>query len=304
MSIHATAEPQSRTLTQVRRYPLTTYFVLTYAVAWSLWLPLVVLRERMPAALGFLLIMLGSWVPSTVGVLLVAVLQGKPGVRTLLGRLLRWRVGLRWYVAVLVLPLLVPLGLGVSILLGGATPAVDATIPGVLVLFAFSIFPGSALGEELGWRGLALPRLQADHSALSASLVVGALWGSWHLPLWLTGTESHPIGLYPAFVVTVIATSVIITWIYNGAEGSLLVVVLYHAAANLPLSLLITPLGAGMTQPFLSYAALVVVAAVAVVAVSGPEHLSRTHRRQGSPTTSGGHRVQTTAEQPARPADW
>jgi uncharacterized protein len=278
MSIHAVAEPRSRTLTLVYRHPLITFFAVTYAAAWSLWMPLVILRDRMPAAPGFLLTLLGSWVPSTVGVLIVAVLHGEQGVRTLLGRLLKGRVGLRWYLAVLVLPLLVPLGLGVSILLGGATPAVDATIVGVLVLFAFSIFPGSALGEELGWRGLALPRLQADHSALSASLVVGALWGSWHLPLWLTGTESHPISLYPAFVVTVIAASVIITWMYNSTGGSLLIVVLYHAAANLPLSLLITPLGAAMTQPFLIYAALIVAAAAAVVVATGPAHLSRSHR--------------------------
>ncbi len=278
MSIHAVAAPQSRTVTLVRGHPLITFFALTYVVAWSLWMPLVVFGDRLPGALGFVLVLLGSWAPSTAGVLVIAVLHGKQGVRTLLGRLLKGRVGLRWYLAVLVFPLLVPLGLGVSILLGGATPVVDATIVSVLVLFAFSIFPGSALGEELGWRGLALPRLQADHSALRASLVIGVLWGFWHLPLWLTG-ESYPISLYPAFVVTVIATSVIYTWMYNGTGGSLLIVVLYHAASNLPLSLLITPLGDAMTRPFLIYAALVVVAAVAVVVATGPEHLSRTHRR-------------------------
>ena len=101
------------------------------------------------------------------------------------------------------------------------------------------IFPGSALGEELGWRGFVLPRMQARHSALKASLLIGILWGPWHLPLWLTGTESHPISLYPAFVVAVIASSVFYTWLYNNTGGSLLIVVLYHAASNLPITVLI-----------------------------------------------------------------
>jgi hypothetical protein len=150
MSIHAVAAESSRTLTLVQRHPLITFFTVTYAAAWSLWMPLVVLGDRIPAALGFLLALLGSLVPSTVGVIVIGVLHGRPGVRTLLGRLVKGDIGLRWYLAVLILPLLVALGLGVSVLLGGAAPAVDATIVGVLAMFAFSIFPGSALGEELG----------------------------------------------------------------------------------------------------------------------------------------------------------
>jgi membrane protease YdiL (CAAX protease family) len=168
--------------------------------------------------------------------------------------------------------MLVPCALGLSVLLGGSTPTVDATIPIALVMFVFSIFPGSALGEELGWRGFALPHLQAGRSALRASIVLGALWGAWHLPLWLTGTDSHPLSLYPAFVLTVIASSVLYTWMYNSTGGSLLIIVLYHAASNLPLTLLIAPLGSRMTQPFLIY--------VAVVVATGAAHLSRTHQKQ------------------------
>jgi uncharacterized protein len=130
---------------------------------------------------------LGTNVPSVLGVVFVALLRGRSGVRTLLGRLLHARIGLRWYLAVLALTMLGPLALGVSVLFGGATAVVDNTILGVLFLFAFSIFPGSAVGEELGWRGFALPRMQVRNSALKASLIIGILWGTWHLPLWLTG---------------------------------------------------------------------------------------------------------------------
>jgi uncharacterized protein len=280
MSIRPAAAPQSRMSDLVRQRPLTSFFTLTYAAAWSLWIPLVVLRDRLPGALGFLLALTGSLVPSTVAILLIAILAGKSGLRKLLGRLLRWRIGLRWYLVLVAVPMLVPCALGLSVLLGGSTPPVDATIPIALVMFVFSIFPGSALGEELGWRGFALPHLQADRSALGASLVLGALWGAWHLPLWLTGTESHPLSLFPAFVLTVIASSVIYAWMYNSTGGSLLIIVLFHAASNLPLTLLITPLGSKMTQPFLIYVALMVIAAVAVALATGAAHLSRTHHKQ------------------------
>ena len=280
MSLPMMTNPASGNLKPVQRHPLIWFFAVTYAVTWLLWTPLVILGDRIPAPLGFILTLVGSNVPSTVGILIVAALHGKPGVRRLLGRLLKARVGLRWYLAVLTLPLLVPLGVGISILFGGETPVIDRTIVGVLVLLAFSIFPGSALGEELGWRGLALPRLQARHSALAASLIVGGFWGLCHLPLYLIGLETRPLSIFPAFFVSVVAASVICTWMYNGTGGSLLIVVLYHAALNLPLTVFFEPLAGRAAQPFLIYVTLAVVTAAVVVVATGPEHLSRTHRKQ------------------------
>jgi membrane protease YdiL (CAAX protease family) len=276
-----TATPrQAHTQSLVRRHPLISFFVLTYIVTWSLWLPLVISGDRVPGPLGFVLAPLGSLVPSTLGVVFVGLLGGRSGVRTLLGRLIHARIGLRWYLAALALTMLAPLAVGVSILMGGDTPVVDRSIFGILFLFAFMIFPGSALGEELGWRGFALPRMQARNSALKASLIIGVLWGLWHLPLWLIGRESNPISLYVPFVIAVIATSVICTWLYNNTGGSLFIIVLYHAAINLPITVLITPLGSQQAQPFLIYVALTAAAAVIVVIATGSENLSRTTHRQ------------------------
>jgi CAAX protease family protein len=281
MSTPTVTPTPARSQSLVRRHPLICFYVLTYVITWSLWAPLVIFRDRLPGPLGLVLAMLGSLVPSALGILFVALLRGRSGVRTLLGRLLHARIGLRWYLAALALTMLVPLAVGVSILMGGDTPVVDKTIFGVLFLFAFMIFPGSALGEELGWRGFVLPRMQARHSALKASLLIGILWGLWHLPLWLTGTESHPISLYVPFVVAVIASSVFYTWLYNNTGGSLFIVVLYHAASNLPITVLIDDgLGSRGAQPFLIYVGLTVIAAVVVVIATGAEHLSRTAHRQ------------------------
>jgi membrane protease YdiL (CAAX protease family) len=188
----------------------------------------------------------------------------------------------RWYAAVLAVAVLGPLALGLSVVVGDRTADVDVTVVGALAFFAFSIFPGSALGEEIGWRGFALPHLQARTSALRAALLIGVVWGCWHLPLWLRGAETNPLLLFVPFVVMVIAMSVLCTWIYNGTGGSLLVVVLLHAAANLPLTLLIAPLGEEMTQPFLIFVVLMVLTAAAVVGLTGAEHLSRSHVKQVS----------------------
>jgi membrane protease YdiL (CAAX protease family) len=151
---------------------------------------------------------------------------------------------------------------------------------GVAVFLAFSIFPGSALGEEIGWRGYALPRLQARGSALGASLILGPIWALWHLPLWLAGTLGRTASLYAAFVVSVIALSVILTWVYNSTGGNLLLVVLLHATFNLPMTLAMQQLGSRATVPLLLYWGLLVVAAIVVVIVAGPKHLSRKHRKQ------------------------
>jgi membrane protease YdiL (CAAX protease family) len=280
MSTTTVASSSVHSQSLVRRHPLISFYVLTYAIAWSLWAPLVIFGDSISGSVGFILTMLGSLVPSTLGLVFIGLLRGRPGVRRVLRRLVHGRIGLRWYLAASALAMLVPLAVGVSILMGGDTPVMDNTIFGVLFLFAFMIFPGSALGEEIGWRGFVLPRMQGRHSALKASLLIGILWGPWHLPLWLTGSEGHPISLFLPFVVAVVASSVVYTWLYNNTGGSLLIVVLYHAASNLPITLLISPLGNQMAQPFLIYVTLLVVAAAALVVVNGAQHLSRTVHRQ------------------------
>jgi membrane protease YdiL (CAAX protease family) len=151
---------------------------------------------------------------------------------------------------------------------------------GAAFFFAFSVVPGSALGEEIGWRGYVLPRLQSRMSALSAALLIAPIWGLWHLPLWLTGDPVKTPTFYVPFFVAVFALSVILTWVYNSTGGSLLMVVLAHATFNLPITLLYGALGGRVTVPVLLYFGLLAVAAIVVVIVAGPAHLSRKHRKQ------------------------
>jgi membrane protease YdiL (CAAX protease family) len=280
--LNGTASTRSRLARPIEQHPLASFFLLAYAISWLLWAPLVVSGDSTPSGPGLVLLLLGSLVPSTVAILLVAVLHGRAGVRKLLRRLLMWRVGVGWWIAVALVSTLATGAVGLSVMLGGQSPDVTVTIPGAVALFVFSLFPGSAGGEEIGWRGFALPQLQAARSALGATLVLGVVWGVWHLPLYLVGTDIRPLVLFAPWVVLAVAASVIYTWIYNGTGGSLLMVVLFHAASNVPLTVFYEPLAKDgqVARPFLIYVALMVLAAAVVVVATGPATLSRTRAKQ------------------------
>src|SRR5918994_3298263 len=265
----------------VRRHPLITFFVLTYALAWILWLPLVVLQDTIPATPGLVLVLLGSNVPSLLAIVLTALVLGRGALRKLLGRLLIWRVNPLWYLVVVLLPAALSGGMvAFNAFVGGPAISVGVPLLTVVITLAFFIFPGSALGEEIGWRGYALPRLQSGRSALSASLILGVIWAFYHLPLFFTGEAFRSPSLLVPFVVSGLALSVILTWVYNSTGGSLLLVVLLHATANLPLTLLLEPLGSRAVLPFWLFVGLMVVVAIVVVIVAGPAHLSRKRRKQ------------------------
>jgi uncharacterized protein len=264
----------------LRRHTVATFFVLTYGLAWALWLPLVILQARAPAALGFILALLGSLMPSAVAIVLVARLHGRAEVGRLLRRLLMGRVGIFWYAAILALTALMVFAVWVSTLFGAPAPIVVATIPAVIVTFLFSIFPGSAVGEELGWRGFALPRLQGRRSALAASLIVGSVWGAYHFPLFLFGNPSRPLALFLPFAISCAIMSIFYTWMYNGTRGSLLIAVLLHATTNLPLTVVYTPLQEQVLPAFWTLNAMLALAAVVLTARTGAATLSRSQPKQ------------------------
>src|SRR5918994_1182555 len=286
----------------VKRHPIITFFVLTYMITWAIESPLVFLTDSVTDTQGLVLVILASNVPSAVAIVLTAVVLGRGALRKLLGRLLIWRVNPFWYLVVFLGPVALTGGVvGLNALMGGPALSLGMTLVGAAIFFAFSVVPGSALGEEIGWRGYVLPRLQSRMSALSAALLIAPIWGLWHLPLWLTGDPVKTPTFYVPFVVGVFALSVILTWVYNSTGGSLLMVVLLHATANLPITLAIYDLGIRATVPVLLYFALMVVAAIVVVIVAGPKPLSRKRHRQvepprPSPAPSGRSQTQQSYE--------
>ncbi|MBX0330544.1 CPBP family intramembrane metalloprotease [Oscillochloris sp. ZM17-4] len=165
------------------------------------------------------------------------------GVRALLHTLTAWRVPPIWYGAALLLPVIISAaGIALMTLLGQPLPPfpraepVRALLPLLVTTFMATLLYGGPLGEEVGWRGFALPRLQARHSPLVASLLLSVVWGLWHAPLHLQGVYHgiFPDGLPGILlrIVTTVPTTVLFTWCFNRTKGNLWLVVLLHTAVN------------------------------------------------------------------------
>jgi hypothetical protein len=148
------------------------------------------------------------------------------------------------------------------------------------------IFFGGPLSEEFGWRGFALPKLQSRNNALTASLIVGVMWGLWHLPaFWIAGAGQYNQPVF-WFMVGAPALAILYTWVYNHTKGSLLITVLYHTAfdSTLYVTLPAFPLPNGLKIAFMLAVGLLWVLAIAIVSVFGPRYLSRNKQTKGAAT--------------------
>jgi membrane protease YdiL (CAAX protease family) len=204
----------------------------------------------------------GLFGPAIAAIIMAAVTDGKSGVKALLGRVVLWRVGLPWYVIALGLPTILSLATAALAYLAGATEfiRVGALAPIELVLFVLVV------GEELGWRGYALPRLLEKRSALTASLILGVLWGLWHLPTFLVpGTPQYGLPL-TAFVLLTIEYSILMTWVFIHTLGSVLIATLFHGAINLSQGLFVGGIDGATRYWLLSivYGVAAIIAAIAL----------------------------------------
>jgi len=258
------------------RLRLPLFFLLTLVLSWSAWIPAAVAavqgQQSILAPTG-LLGGLARWTPALVAVLVVALARGKAAVGGLLRPLRIWRVSIGWYLFVLAYPVAIQfVGRGIDILLGRATELTSplvatfgeryaAMVP-VVILFAF---PG-VFAEELGWRGFALPGLQERRNALLSSVVLGIVWGLWHIPLFVYFDYALPTLIVE--VLTFVPAAVLYTWVYNNTRGSLLLVSLLHLAEQLTNSFL-------GTSPTYTDEILILALAILIILLAGPAHLAR-----------------------------
>jgi uncharacterized protein len=204
-------------------------------------------------------------------------------VRDLLARLVRWRVGLLWYAAALALmAALSYLTLAIGAVIQPDSPArigQDASLSAA-VLYFFTNLPNMWLTEETAWRGFVLPRLQLNDNALTASLIVGALWGLWHIPLFLTPGSFQAQMPFAGFLISALATSVLTTWIFNHARGSVLVAAIFHSATDA--AILYTGVMASGPGLFWTFVIVLCLAALVVTVVEGPARLMRRQEMDGT----------------------
>jgi hypothetical protein len=226
----------------LQRHRLSAFFVLAFALSWYPSV-LALLRGRVtgPNPLG----------PLIAAVALTAILSGRAGVREFFSRLVRWRVGAKWYAVIFVTPVLL-CSFAVLITLcffpGSQISALSVDklreVPERFIFILLFI----GLGEEPGWRGFALRELQPRYSPLCASLLLAPIWALWHLPLM--GSE-FPWPTVPAFIVSVFGATLTLTWLFNRTNGSVLAAMLFHATVNTVGAGLIFPLFSGPALTFL-----------------------------------------------------
>jgi membrane protease YdiL (CAAX protease family) len=208
------------TASWVRQHRLSCFFVLAYLVSWTPWA-----FHLAGFSLGTPFFPGG---PLVAALLVIAVADGRRGFRQLGSRLIRWRVGWVWYLVALGLPVLLVLGTGmVTSWLGAPAPDLGAIAwADVAVVLAIRMVnpADSALGEEPGFRGYALPHLQHRMDPMAAACVLGLLAAGWHLPLVFLGNLGW-IGLPSTVVITFLYV-----WLFNRTRGSLLLAMLFHAS--------------------------------------------------------------------------
>lgn len=217
---------------------LLKFFSLTYLVTWTFFITAAVIlgtvATRSPrfAGLAALLLILGTFTPAAVALFLTARAEGRAGTRAMLSRMLEWRVGVRWYVfAVGYIAAIKLTAALVHRIATGAWPALGEAAWYILIVNTVLMTVGQA-GEEIGWRGYALPRLAGRMGLARASVLLGIIWGCWHLPLFfLPGVRQTGQSL-PVYLLMVPALSVAIAWLYAHTNGSLLLAMLMHAAIN------------------------------------------------------------------------
>lgn len=286
-SVLTSRQPQSNSL--VKKYPLTTFFLLVFGLTW----PFMIVdalgsQEILPFRLPLPLLIVMGYMPTLAAVIVAGLTKGKEGIKHLFRKLLIARVGFRWYLFAI-------FGMAVtsylSIVLANLTgllpplPILSEKMPpfaspvefllNILILF---LVAGIVNGEELAWRGFALPRLQSKYNALTSSLIVGVFWTLFHLPLFFTLTGSSQANMpFVGFALSTLSLSIFFTWMYNNTRGSVLLAYILHASANTWTR--IFSIDSGNEVQFWIGTSLMLILALFVVKMAGAENLSRNHVR-------------------------
>ncbi len=220
----------------VQKHRLFIFFVLAFLWSWGWWSGLIfstasdaVLSGNMPPSFIIFAIM-GGFGPSIAGIATALLAGGRREAGALLSGIKKSRFGAGWYAAsILTVPLLTLAQAGLQALTGRS---VMFNVPGMMMVMGFVWPVFSSFGEEIGWRGYALPAMQKRFGILPASLLLGLVWGVWHLPSDYMAYSSYGWLFIPIFLllgpVNLTAHSVIMTFIYNRTKGSVLAMILYH----------------------------------------------------------------------------
>jgi uncharacterized protein len=255
---------------------LIWYAALAYLLSWTIEIPLALAHQGLTGEIlpGWTHYLAG-YGPALAALVVCTRTEGTSGLRRLAGRLLRWKAGVGWWLGA-VSPLMAgaaTLWL-VDVWRGGGASLADLGTVSFLPRLGLAALPlwllTFGLGEELGWRGFALPRLQTRHSALGASAILTAIWAGWHLPLFFYNLAPAMAAFW---LVSLLAAAIVLTWLFNGSGGSVLLPTVFHGTFNFVTS---STAGPQLVPAVVSTA--VILGAVWVVRRYGPTHLAPVER--------------------------
>jgi uncharacterized protein len=261
----------------IQQHALISFFSLTYAIAFGVTFAYIALRPGQPSQNWSPEWFLFAFSPTISALILSWIIGGGSAVKRLLSGFTRWNVGLRWYFAAAFLflgPMAFALIYGV---LGNPIPGITPgmTMPIFLGQIIFTLFSGP-LSEEAGWRGFALPLLQAKYNALVSSIILGVVWCCWHIPLFFLPGSSQQSIPFPIYLMLVVTLGIYFTWLYNNTRGSLIITVLAHFSFNMSGGFIAGTLG--LLPPMVLYIAagsMLVLTVIGIVFHFGGKTLSK-----------------------------
>ena len=217
---------------------INPFVLLSFGLAWGIFGLYVFLPERMEAVFGQItgnhpLFFLAVYAPAIAAFILVARYGGLKGLRRYLGRVLLWRCSASWYSFLIIgIPLIF---IGGSALKGNlfTEPFPFASFQTLFVALFLAVIKGPI--EEFGWRGLALPLLQRKFAPVWAGLILGIIWGLWHVPAFLLSGTQQSEWSFTAFFTGCLAISVIATALFNRSRGSILLSAFFHFSLMNPI---------------------------------------------------------------------
>ena len=268
----------------LKRLQLPLFFILTLIISWAIWIPQAAAKLgicKSTISIESPLNIIAVWGPGLAAIILSILAKGKEGVKKLFRPIKYWRVGIHWYVFVLFYPIgkwlvayIIDILLGQSYKLGSFPILSFLNLPEQAMMIPIAVvstFPNT-LGEEVGWRGFALQKLQVKYTAFISSIIIGIFWGFWHIPMWIAqGYIDLSLLQLITEILSMVALAIIFTWVYNSTKGSLLLVCLFHA--SITITNYFAPSLPTTTEKILSW-----LVAIIIIIVAGLTHLSRKKR--------------------------
>ena len=250
----------------MKKYIGFLFVLLTYILTWSVEIPMALTKH------GYIAIHISKGLqtictlsPGIVAIILTAIYFGKTGLKSLFKAIVKWRVKFKWYFIIIIMGVAL-CGLSLLIFNWIAGQSIKPDEPYNFVFYFILILPLSALWEEMGWRGFLLPILQERYTSLKSSLIIGFIWGLWHLPIYLALNPYGDKTIIFFFIMFIgcFALSIIATWLFSSTKGSLFICILFHNAINTSAAYFYGNLKGEELRPLIILVALLLASAIII----------------------------------------